>query len=165
MGSSTMRTASRLVVGAPVGEAFIATGGYSQNSGAERLRFLRNAGLVGLQLVGLWGFNIAGGLGVKALALPIPGNLAGMILLYALLSLGIIKVSWLDATGSFLVKHLAFFFIPVAVGVMDAGGLLAAHGIGITLTLLISAILGIALSGLVAQSLASRSVHGQGELR
>jgi len=152
-----MKTAYKRAISGPGGDTFVATTAYGADSGAQPVRFLRNAGLIGLQLLGLWGLNIAGALGVKALALPIPGNLAGMILLYTLLSLGIIKVAWLDATGSFLVKHLAFFFIPIAVGVMDAGKLLAAHGIGIALSLLLSAVLGIALSGMIAQGLASRS--------
>ena len=153
-----MRTASKLVIAEPDSEVFIATNDCSRS----HLQLLRDAGLIGLQLVGLWGFNVAGTLAAKAFALPIPGNLAGMVLLYAMLSLGIIKVAWFDATGSFLVKHLAFFFVPIAVGVMDAGGLLAAHGIGITLTLLVSAILGIALCGLIAQSLTNRNQR-QGE--
>ena len=153
------RTASSRVVSEPDGGTFIAAG-LSESPAAHR-GILRNAGLIGLQLLGLWGFNITGTLAAKALALPIPGNLAGMMLLYALLSLGVIKVAWFDVTGSFLVKHLAFFFIPIAVGVMDAGGLLAAHGIGITLTLLLSAVLGIVLSGVIAQSLANRRQRGE----
>ena len=157
-----MRTAAKPVIGAPVGDTFIATTGYSPSSRDDWLRALRQAGIVGLQLLGLWAFSVGGTLGVRALGLPVPGNLAGMILLYALLSLGIIKTAWFDATGSFLVKHLAFFFIPVAVGVMDAGGLLAVHGIAITLTLILSAVLGIALSGVVAQGLAGRG-QGRGE--
>ena len=74
--------------------------------------------------------------------------------LYLLLSLGLVKLTWLDATGSFLIKHLAFFFIPITVGLMDPGDLLAAHGFGIALTLVLSAAAGILLSGFVAQCLA-----------
>jgi holin-like protein len=112
--------------------------------------------LVALQLFGLWMLNMAGIWVAEAVNLPIPGNLLGMIGLYALLSLGIVKVSWLDTTGSFLIKHLAFFFIPVTVGLMEAGDLLAAHGFGIVVTLIISAAIGILLSGFVAQCLARR---------
>ena len=79
-----------------------------------------------------------------------------MILLYAMLSAGIIKVAWLDATGSFLIKHLAFFFIPITVGLMDSGGLLAAHGVGIAVILVASATIGILLAGLVSQFLISK---------
>lgn len=149
-----MPIASRLVAGAPIGAASSTTRSDWASPRAGRLRALQSAGIWGLQLAGLWGLTIAGTLAARALALPIPGNLAGMILLYLLLSLGIVKIAWFDATGSFLVKHLAFFFIPVAVGVMDAGGLLAAHGVGITLTLFASAVIGIVLAGVVAERLA-----------
>jgi holin-like protein len=114
---------------------------------------LKGIVVTALQLLGLSAFNLSAVWVVEEMQLPIPGNLIGMVALYALLSLGIVKVAWFDAAGSFLVKHLGFFFIPIAVGVMDAGGLLAEHGIGTTLTLVVSAIIGIALTGLISQSL------------
>jgi holin-like protein len=106
-----------------------------------------------LQLLGLCALNFVGVWAVEATRLPIPGNLVGMVGLYLLLSLGMVKVSWFDATGSFLIKHLAFFFIPVTVGLMDSGGLLALHGVGIAVILVASATIGILLSGLVSQFL------------
>ena len=109
-----------------------------------------------LQLGGLCALNFAGVWAVEATRLPIPGNLVGMVGLYLLLSLGIVKVSWFDATGSFLIKHLAFFFIPITVGLMDSGGLLAAHGVGIAVILVASATIGILLAGLVSQFLISK---------
>jgi holin-like protein len=158
-----MPTASKLVAGEVVVDPRTATVDYTRSNQRDGPRALQKLGLIGLQLLGLWTLNIAGTSAVQALALPIPGNLAGMILLYALLSLGIIKIAWLDAAGSLLVKHLAFFFIPVAVGVIDAGGLLASHVIAITFTLVASATVGIVLSGWVAQSLAGKSQR-KGEL-
>src|SRR4051794_41131858 len=107
-----------------------------------------------LQLLGLWGLNLAGVWMVEILHLPIPGNLVGMAGLYLLLSLGLLKLTWFDPTGSFLIKHLAFFFIPITVGLMDAGDLLVAHGFGIAVTLVLSAAIGILLSGFTAQYLA-----------
>ena len=133
----------------------------AKRQGACVTRSLQNALLIAVQLAGLWAFSMAGASVTAALALPIPGALAGLILLYALLSLGIVKVAWFDAAGSLLVKHLAFFFIPVAVGVMDAGGLLGQEGIGIAVTLLASAAFGIVLSGLVAQRLAGRTAQAR----
>ena len=74
--------------------------------------------LLGLQLLGLWLLNFAGVWIVETLGVSIPGNLVGMIGLYLLLSCGLVKLSWFDATRSFLIKHLAFFFIPITVGLM-----------------------------------------------
>jgi holin-like protein len=52
-----------------------------------------------------------------------------------------------------LVKHLAFFFIPITIGLMDMGPLFALHGIGILITLSISAAVGMAMCGLTTQCL------------
>ena len=63
-----------------------------------------------LQILGLWALNIAGNWVIEKTAVPIPGNLIGMVLLYALLAAGIVKLSWFEPAGSFLIRHLAFFF-------------------------------------------------------
>lgn len=119
-------------------------------------KWLRLTVLIILQLFGLWALNFAGTWAVQKIALPIPGNLVGMLALYTLLALGIIKVAWFDLTGSFLIKHLAFFFVPVTVGLMNSGPLLLAHGLGIMLVLAVSAAVGILLAGLVSQGLLAR---------
>ena len=122
----------------------------------------QTGGVLGVQLLAFWALNFVSATAVRALAVPVPGNLVGMLVLYALLSVGVVKVAWLDAAGSLLVKHLAFFFVPIAVGVMNMVGLLASHGIGITFTLVASAVIGIGLSGSVAQWLTAQSDPGDG---
>jgi holin-like protein len=116
-------------------------------------KFVTKFSVVVLQILGLWGLNFAGVWAVDATALPVPSNLLGMVALYVLLALGVVKVSWFDTSGSFLIKHLAFFFIPITVGLLESGRLLAQHGIAIVVTLIASAAVGIVLSGLVSQFL------------
>ena len=113
--------------------------------------------LAALQIFGLWGLNFAGVWFVEKIALPIPGNLIGMVALYALLALGIVRLAWFEAAGSFLIRHLAFFFVPITVGLMDAGGLFATHGFAILLILAASAGIGILLAGWVSQFLLRKS--------
>ena len=117
---------------------------------------LEQAALVALQLTGLWALNFAGVWAVKQAALPIPGNLVGMLALYALLALGVVKLAWFDLTGSFLLRHLAFFFVPITVGLMNSGPLLLAHGLAIMLVLALSAAVGILLAGFVSQVLLAK---------
>ena len=88
--------------------------------------------------------------------MPIPGNLVGMLALYALLALGVVKLAWFDLTGSFLIRHLAFFFVPITVGLMNSGPLLLAHGLAIMLVLALSAAVGILLTGFVSQVLLAK---------
>lgn len=110
-----------------------------------------------LQILGLWALNIAGNWVIEKTAVPIPGNLIGMVLLYALLAAGIVKLSWFEPAGSFLIRHLAFFFVPITVGLMNAGPLFATWGIGIMVTLAASAAIGIGLAGWTSQILLRRS--------
>jgi holin-like protein len=136
-------------------------------SGENRLRIiaqrLQQAALVVLQLTGLWALNFAGVWSVQKAALPVPGNLVGMLALYALLALGVVKIAWFDLTGSFLIKHLAFFFVPITVGLMDSGPLLLARGVGVMVVLTVSAAFGILLAGFVSQALLARTCpHGEG---
>jgi holin-like protein len=146
-----------------VGSPEVRAGAQARSTGKNPvLAVVQKAGVLGLQLLSLWAISFLGDLAVRASALPIPGTLVGMLILYALLSVGAVKVVWLDAAGTLLVKHLAFFFIPIAVGVMNMAGLLASHGMGITLTLIASAVIGIGLSGSVAQRLTARSEPGDG---
>lgn len=92
-----------------------------------------------LQILGLWILNLAGVWIIKKTALPIPGNLIGMVLLYALLASGVVRLSWFEPAGSFLIRHLAFFFVPITVGLMNTGPLFERNGLGIIVTLVASA--------------------------
>ncbi len=143
----------------PLGEAMAisATAGGSGVVGRQ----LELAAIVAVQVFALWALNVAGTWAVKEAHVPIPGNLVGMLALYALLELGIVKVAWFDLTGSFLLRHLAFFFVPITVGLMNSGPLLLAHGLGIMLVLVLSAAAGILLAGFVSQALLGRTMHAE----
>jgi len=123
-------------------------------------RWLTPATRIGLQLAGLSALNYSGFWVVHKTALPIPGNLVGMLTLFVLLVAGVVRVSWFELTGSFLIKHLAFFFVPITVGLMNAGPLLLAHGPGIILVLTISAAGGILLTGFTSQVLLAKPWRG-----
>jgi holin-like protein len=85
-----------------------------------------------------------------------------MVLLYALHAFGIVKLSWFEAAGCFLIRHLPFFFVPITVGLMDAGSLFASRGVGIILTLTASAVIGVTLAGWISQFLLRNSCRTGG---
>ena len=94
---------------------------------------------------------------VTRLHLRVPGNIVGMLLLLALLSTGLVQERWVAAAAGLLTKHLAFFFIPIAVGLMDWGGLLWQVGHWLLLAIVVSSIVGIVTSGGLIQLLGSRA--------
>lgn len=55
----------------------------------------------------------------KLLKLPIPGNVIGMILLFILLLLGIIKESHINEASDILIANMSLLFIPGTLAIMD----------------------------------------------
>jgi holin-like protein len=114
---------------------------------------IKTLALIMVQIAAFVLISKAGYAFVDALQLPLPGNLAGMLMLFALLTSGVIRLEWVEAGASLLVRHLAFFFIPTAVGLMAFGDLFVSHGVAIVVTLIVSAAIGIWVAGLTSQVL------------
>ena len=47
-----------------------------------------------------------------------PGSIIGMLLLFVLLSLQLIRFSWVEQGGGLLLRHMGVLFVPVAVGLV-----------------------------------------------
>lgn len=92
--------------------------------------------------------------------LKIPGNVIGMLMLFALLWLRVIKIDQIQDASNWLLKHLGFFFIPISVGLMTIGSTLIHQGIAILFVLSISALLGIVSAGKAAQIFINRRKEG-----
>ncbi|MEB3354338.1 MAG: CidA/LrgA family protein [Cyanobacteriota bacterium] len=114
---------------------------------APRLPFLRQVIVLALQFAGLIAIDrVAIGL-TPHLPLPLPSNLVGMLLLAVLLPTGLVRESWLGQAAVLFQRHLAFFFVPIAVGLMAYGSLLRQHGLLLLLVSLVSTAAGIAAAG------------------
>jgi holin-like protein len=109
------------------------------------------------QIAALLLINQAGCAAARRFDMPVPGNLLGMLFLLALLVSGVVQLRWIEASAQLLMRHLAFFFIPITVGLMGFTELFIANGPAMLLTLVLSAAVGICVAGLSAQRLAS---HG-----
>lgn len=48
-----------------------------------------------------------------------PAPVTGMLLMFMLLQCGFIKIEWVDHLSTFTLKHLIFFFIPSATGLVE----------------------------------------------
>lgn len=125
-------------------------------SGVAVVRHVR----LGLQLAGQLAvlvllFYAGTGL-VQLTGVPLPGNLVGMLLLLGLLRLGLLRLGHVQDLAGLALKHLNFFFVPLAVGLMTWTELLAASGLALGLSLLGSAVICLAAAGLVAKQLVAR---------
>ena len=109
------------------------------------------------QTVLLWLVYRLGSYLVGLLHLALPGNVAGMLLMFALLSTGVVKPSQIETGGGFLLKHFAFFFIPISVGLMAFGPLMRQSGLTLLAILMASAAIGVIVTGISVQFLHARS--------
>jgi holin-like protein len=101
----------------------------------------------GAQVALLWAIHAVSNFVVTRLHLRVPGNIVGLLLLFTLLSTGVVRERWLARAANVMTKHLAFFFIPIAVGLMDWGGLLWQVGHWLLLAIVVSSVAGMVTSG------------------
>ncbi|WP_100331195.1 CidA/LrgA family protein [Bacillus xiapuensis] len=113
--------------------------------------------LFSIQIVILWGINRFGYWLADLWQLPLPGNVLGMLLLFMLLVTKVIKVEWVERGAAFLNKHLTFFFIPIAVGLMMYGELIVKSGLALAAVVFGSSLIGLVITGGVTQTLAKRA--------
>ena len=100
--------------------------------------------------------QLIGELIVLYLELPIPGPVAGMLLLFlGLMIRGNVPES-LSQTANGLLGQLSLLFVPAGVGVMTHLTLLGNQWLPLTASLITSTILTIAVTGLIMQKLVDK---------
>lgn len=97
----------------------------------------------------------------KGLNLPIPGNIIGMILLFILLSTNVLKVEKVENLANFFLDHLAFFFIPAAVGLMTSFASLKGSIFKIILLCILTTIIVISVTAVTVEFICKRKYNGK----
>ncbi len=105
--------------------------------------------------------QLAGELIAALFALPIPGPVVGMVLLFVGLMLRGSLHADLSAVADGLLRHLSLLFVPAGVGVMLHLDLLGDELVPIAVSLLVSTVLTIAVTGWLMSRLARRAGAGR----
>lgn len=103
--------------------------------------------MVIVQCAVLFAFLALGELVVYLTGIPVPSSIIGMLLLAAALKLKIVRLEWVDKMSDFLIKNLAFFFVPAGVGLMRCMGLIADQWMPIVAATVVSTFVIIAVTG------------------
>jgi putative effector of murein hydrolase LrgA (UPF0299 family) len=88
----------------------------------------------------------------RALHLPLPGPVVGMLLLLVALRWPIVHNS-VRVVAEFLLQHLSLLFVPVGVGVMTHLDVLGQYGVRIAIVIVLSTWISLAVSALVLRAL------------
>lgn len=91
-------------------------------------------------------FQLVGEVIARALALPIPGPVIGMALLFLALLVRGGPGEDLRQTSGQLLQHLSLLFVPVGVGVMTHLALIGQHGLRMAAALVLSTWIGLAVT-------------------
>jgi holin-like protein len=98
----------------------------------------------------LWTFLGLGSAAVGALGLPLPGSVAGMLMLWAALEARIVRLEWLERGASSLLGVLGLLFVPAGVGLAQYAGA-GAIWLAVIGIVLVGALATLAVTGHVAQ--------------
>ena len=105
------------------------------------------------QFCTILGFTLAGEALQRLLPLPIPASVYGLVLLFAALCTGLIKVSQVKEVGSFLTSILPVLFVSPAVGLVEHWDLIRPQLLAIALLIAATNLLTFGVSGGITQKL------------
>jgi holin-like protein len=91
------------------------------------------------------------------LPLPIPASIYGMVLLFAGLMTGIIKLESVKETGSFLIEVMPLMFIPAGVGLITSWETIQRIFVPVIVIVVVTLITVMAATGLVSQTIIRKS--------
>ncbi|RUS45888.1 CidA/LrgA family holin-like protein [Cohnella sp. AR92] len=98
---------------------------------------------------------------VAWLHLPIPGTILGILILFALLELKVVKLDWIELGSKWLLAEMLLFFIPATVGIINYKSLVIHQGVAIALVILCSTFAVMLCSGLMGQWFAGKPKGGR----
>ena len=98
------------------------------------------------------------------LPLPIPASIYGMVLLFAGLMTGIIKLESVRETGKFLIEIMPIMFIPAGVGLISSWKTLSPIILPTCLITVVAVFTVMAAAGRISQFVIRKSEGGKHEL-
>ncbi|MCR8630974.1 CidA/LrgA family holin-like protein [Paenibacillus radicis (ex Xue et al. 2023)] len=88
---------------------------------------------------------------VEWLHIPVPGSIVGIIIMFTLLKLKVLRLDWIEYGSKWLLSEMLLFFIPSTVAIINYKSLVIHSGARIALTILLSTIAVMICTGLMGQ--------------
>ncbi len=105
------------------------------------------------QLTILLAFCFAGEVLHEVIPLPIPGSIYGMVLLFAALQSGLVKLSSIADTAHFFVEVMTVMFIPSAASLIVSWDILKSVFLPYVIIASVSTLLAFGVTGRVTQAI------------
>ncbi|MBV8192244.1 MAG: CidA/LrgA family protein [Alphaproteobacteria bacterium] len=104
-----------------------------------------------LQIALLVGFWLAGEGVVRLIGLPLPGGFIGLLAALLLLAGGRLSIACLHRGSRWFVAHMALFFVPVTLAVIDHRELVSVLGLKVLLVIVAGTATVMSVTGLVVE--------------
>lgn len=114
------------------------------------------------QFLRITAFTLAGELLQRLIPLPVPASVYGLILLFAALCTGAVKLEQVKDAAGFLISILPILFVPTAVGILGNWSVIKDDVISIFLLALLSTIVTFGIAGRMTQSLRKKEEKQDG---
>jgi len=88
-----------------------------------------------------------------ALALPVPGPVIGMLLLFVALLVSPALMERVEATGNALLSHLSLLFVPAGAGILATASTVQGHWLAVLASLVVGTVLTLTVTALVLRLL------------
>ena len=95
--------------------------------------------------------SLVGELMNKFIPLPVPASIYGMVILFAGLLTGLIKLDAVKEAGRFLIEIMPVMFIPAGVGLLEAQDALLPVWIPVVVITVVTTVFVMAVTGQVTQ--------------
>lgn len=105
------------------------------------------------QFLRILAFTLAGELLQRLVPLPIPASVYGLVLLFAALNTGLVKLEQVKDAGGFLISILPILFVSPAVGILDNWEAIRGTLIPILALTLLSTVLTFGIAGRATQAM------------
>lgn len=102
-------------------------------------------------------FSFLGELLHFVIPLQIPGSIYGLLLLFAALLLGIVKLHQVQETAKFLIEIMPLMFVPAGVGLLESWDVLQPILVPVIVIMVVSTVLVMGVSGQVTQIVIRRN--------
>lgn len=102
-------------------------------------------------------FSFIGEILNKAIPLPVPAGIYGIVLLFLCLETKIVPLSAVKDTGAFLLEIMPVMFIPAAVGLLESWDIIKSSFLKFAVVTVISTLAVMAVSGKITQYIIRKS--------
>ncbi|HEK9100877.1 antiholin-like murein hydrolase modulator LrgA [Bacillus pfraonensis] len=85
------------------------------------------------------------------LPIPMPSSVIGLVILFSLLCLKVIKLEQVESLGTALTGIIGFLFVPSGISVINSLGVMGQYFVQIITVIVVATIILLAVTGLFAQ--------------